>query len=80
LLQVFISNLRIAMASHSANVYQHWLNKIGYSLLLERLEVCGVGITWLEEETRRRRRKKEGREVATIGEMDDEHMVRRNSK
>jgi hypothetical protein len=31
-------------------IYNYWLNKIGWSQLLEGLEVGGFGVTWLEEE------------------------------
>ena len=55
-------------------------NRIGYSQLLEGLEVGGFGVTWLEERDQEEEEKTRGEEEATWGEMDCEHMARRNSK
>jgi hypothetical protein len=40
-------------------IFNYWLNKIGYSQLLEGLEVDGLGVTWLEGERLGEKRKKE---------------------
>ena len=57
------SSLQVFVMQTSSLIKNYWLNKSGYSQLLEGLEVCQIRVTWLEEKKQKEKKKEEEEET-----------------